>query len=162
MENTITVKNARLHNLKNVTVSIPKNKLIVFTGVSGSGKSTLAFDILHKEGQRQYMESLGLVTHGLTKPPIESIVGLSPSISIDQHVTNHNPRSTVVQHGVPPAGSVGRLGCRLPSMQSYGAPACRYDRSMESWDADRWVRMAESPRSTAGTATTLDIILSWE
>jgi excinuclease ABC subunit A len=95
MQDTITIKNAHLHNLKNVTLSIPKNQLVVFTGVSGSGKSTLAFDILHKEGQRQYMESLGMVTHGLTKPPLDSIVGLSPSISIDQHTTNHNPRSTV-------------------------------------------------------------------
>jgi len=95
MQDTITIKNARLHNLKNITLSIPKNQLVVFTGISGSGKSTLAFDILHKEGQRQYMESLGMVTHGLTKPPLDSIVGLSPSISIDQHTTNHNPRSTV-------------------------------------------------------------------
>ncbi len=95
MQSAITIKNARLHNLKNVTLSIPKNQLVVFTGLSGSGKSTLAFDILHKEGQRQYMESLGLVTGGLSKPPVDSIVGLSPSISVDQFLTNHSPRSTV-------------------------------------------------------------------
>ena len=95
MQPTITIRNARLHNLKNVTLEIPKNKLVVITGLSGSGKSTLAFDILHKEGQRQYMESLGLVTWGLSKPPVDSIVGLSPSISVDQHLTNHSPRSTV-------------------------------------------------------------------
>jgi len=95
MHDTITVKGARLHNLKNVTLSIPKNQWVVLTGLSGSGKSTLAFDILHKEGQRQYMESLGLVTDYLSKPPIDSIVGLSPSISVDQHLTNHSPRSTV-------------------------------------------------------------------
>ena len=94
MHNTITVKGARLHNLKNVTVSIPKNQLVVLTGLSGSGKSTLAFDILHKEGQRQYMESLGLVDY-MSKPPIDSVTGLSPSISVDQHNTNRSPRSTV-------------------------------------------------------------------
>ena len=95
MNTSISIRNARLHNLKNVTLDIPKNKLVVLTGISGSGKSTLAFDILHKEGQRQYMESLGMVTWGLTKPPVDSIVGLSPSISVDQNLTNHSPRSTV-------------------------------------------------------------------
>lgn len=95
MQSYITISNARLHNLKNVTLRIPKEKFVVLTGLSGSGKSTLAFDILHKEGQRQYLESLGLVAYGLTKPPVDSISGLSPSISIDQHLTNHSPRSTV-------------------------------------------------------------------
>ena len=95
MNPTITIRNARLHNLKNITLEIPKNKLVVLTGLSGSGKSTLAFDLLHKEGQRQYMESLGMVTWGLNKPPVDSIVGLSPSISVDQYLTNHSPRSTV-------------------------------------------------------------------
>jgi excinuclease ABC subunit A len=91
----ITIRNARLHNLKNVTLSIPKNQFVVFTGLSGSGKSSLAFDTLHQESQRQFMESLGLVTHGLSKASIDSIEGLSPSISVDQHLTNHSPRSTV-------------------------------------------------------------------
>lgn len=95
MNPTITIRNARLHNLKNVTLEIPKNQLVVITGLSGSGKSTIAFDLLNKEGQRQYMESLGMVTWGLSKPPVDSIVGLSPSISVDQHLTNHSPRSTV-------------------------------------------------------------------
>ena len=95
MNPTITIRNARLHNLKNVTLDIPKNQLVVLTGLSGSGKSTLAFDILHKEGQRQYLESLGMVTWGLSKPPVDSISGLSPSISVDQYLTNHSPRSTV-------------------------------------------------------------------
>ncbi|MBN1993328.1 MAG: excinuclease ABC subunit UvrA [Anaerolineae bacterium] len=95
MKDQITIKGARLHNLKNISLSIPKNKLIVFTGLSGSGKSTLAFDMLHKEGQRQYMESLGLVTDYLTKLKVDSITGLSPSISVDQHLTNRSPRSTV-------------------------------------------------------------------
>jgi excinuclease ABC subunit A len=95
MSDQITIKGARLHNLKNVTLSIPKNKLVVLTGLSGSGKSTLAFDMLHKEGQRQYMESLGLVTDALQKPPVDAIVGLSPSISVGQHFANRSPRSTV-------------------------------------------------------------------
>ncbi len=94
-QNTLTIRNARLHNLKNVTLAIPKNQLVVLTGLSGSGKSTLAFDILHKEGQRQYIESLGMLTYGLSKPPVDAITGLSPSISIDQNSTNHSPRSTV-------------------------------------------------------------------
>ncbi|MDD5468652.1 MAG: excinuclease ABC subunit UvrA [Anaerolineales bacterium] len=95
MTDQITIRGARLHNLKNITLSIPKNQLVVLTGVSGSGKSSLGFDILHKEGQRQYLESLGMAAFGLAKPPVEAISGLSPSISIDQHLTNRSPRSTV-------------------------------------------------------------------
>src|SRR3989304_9219304 len=140
MENTITVKNARLHNLKNVTVSIPKNQLIVFTGVSGSGKSSLAFDILHKEGQRQYMESLGLVTHGLTKPPLDSIVGLSPSISIDQHITNYNPRSTVgtsTEVYTYLRVLFARLGCRpCPKCGQTVPPPFDTTDPSDSWDAE--------------------------
>ncbi|MCU0522255.1 MAG: excinuclease ABC subunit UvrA [Anaerolineae bacterium] len=90
----IIIRGARLHNLKAVSLSIPKNALVVFTGVSGSGKSTLAFDTLHKEGQRQYMESLGMVTYE-SRPPVDAIIGLSPSISVDQRNTNRSPRSTV-------------------------------------------------------------------
>lgn len=95
MAEQITIRGARLHNLKNITLSIPKNKFIVLTGVSGSGKSTLGFDILLKEGQRQYMESLGILPFGMSRPPVESIIGLSPTISVDQHLTNNSPRSTV-------------------------------------------------------------------
>jgi len=91
----ILIRGARLHNLKNISLSIPKYQLVVLTGLSGSGKSTLGFDILYKEGQRQYLESLGLVEFGLARAPVESISGLSPSISVDQHLTNHSPRSTV-------------------------------------------------------------------
>jgi excinuclease ABC subunit A len=94
MFDTITIKNARLHNLKNVTLSIPKNQLVVFTGLSGSGKSTLAIDTLHKEGQRQFFEALGMVDY-VSKPAVDRIEGLSPSIAIDQHATNRSPRSTV-------------------------------------------------------------------
>ncbi|MFD6168198.1 excinuclease ABC subunit UvrA [Streptomyces coeruleorubidus] len=95
MDNSIRVTGARLHNLRNVSLSLPKNKLVVLTGLSGSGKSTLAFDTLHREGQRQYLESLGMVTGFVSKPAVDSISGLSPSISVDQHLTNRSPRSTV-------------------------------------------------------------------
>lgn len=91
----ITIKGARLHNLKNITVSIPKNKLVVVTGLSGSGKSTLIFDTLHTEGQRQYMESLGISRNMLSRPPFDSIEGLSPSIAVEQRSINRSPRSTV-------------------------------------------------------------------
>ena len=95
MSASITIRGARLHNLKNVTVAIPKNQFVVLTGLSGSGKSTLGFDILNKEGQRQYIESLGLVPFGVAKAPVDAITGLSPTISVDQHLTNSSPRSTV-------------------------------------------------------------------
>ncbi|MFD5909645.1 excinuclease ABC subunit UvrA [Streptomyces massasporeus] len=95
MDDFIRVTGARLHNLRNVSLSLPKNKLVVMTGLSGSGKSTLAFDTLHREGQRQYLESLGMVTGLVSKPAVDSITGLSPSISVDQHLTNRSPRSTV-------------------------------------------------------------------
>lgn len=95
----ITVKNARVHNLKNVGVKIPKNKLVVVTGVSGSGKSSLAFDTLYAEGQRRYVESLSSYARQflgmMQKPDVDFIEGLSPSIAIDQKSISHNPRSTV-------------------------------------------------------------------
>lgn len=95
MHNEIVIKGARLHNLKRINLSIPKNQFVVLTGISGSGKSTLAFETLHREGQRQYLESLGMVTWAVSKPEVDSITGLSPSISVDQHLTNRSPRSTV-------------------------------------------------------------------
>ncbi|MEF3306803.1 excinuclease ABC subunit UvrA [Paenibacillus sp. GYB003] len=91
----IEIFGAREHNLQNVTIRIPKRKLVVLTGLSGSGKSTLAMDTLQKECQRQYMESMGMVTDFIGKPKVDRIIGLSPSISVGQHVTNRNPRSTV-------------------------------------------------------------------
>lgn len=93
MHDVMTVTGARENNLKNLSVSIPKNKLIVVTGPSGSGKSTLALDTLFNECQRQYLESMGM--QGINKPKVDSISGLSPAISINQHITNKNPRSTV-------------------------------------------------------------------
>ncbi len=91
----ITVTSARENNLKNVTVEIPKYKLVALTGVSGSGKSSFAMDILQKECQRQYLESMGMVTDGLNKPKVDNIEGLSPSISVGQRPLSKNPRSTV-------------------------------------------------------------------
>jgi len=95
LKNSIRINGAREHNLKNISLDIPKHRFVVLTGPSGSGKSTLAMDILQKECQRQYMESSGLVSDSMSKPNVDSIIGLSPSISIGQHVTNRNPRSTV-------------------------------------------------------------------
>lgn len=100
MENEkIVIQGAKQHNLKNISLELPKNKLIVFTGVSGSGKSSLAFDTLYAEGQRRYVESLSSYARQflglMEKPDVESITGLSPSISIDQKTSGSNPRSTV-------------------------------------------------------------------
>lgn len=97
--NKIVIKGAREHNLKSVNVEIPKNKLVVFTGISGSGKSSLAFDTIYAEGQRRYVESLSSYARQflgiMDKPDVDYIEGLSPAISIDQKSTSHNPRSTV-------------------------------------------------------------------
>ena len=95
----LIIKGARQHNLKNIDVEIPKNKLVVFTGISGSGKSSLAFDTIYAEGQRRYVESLSSYARQflgiMDKPDVDSIEGLSPAISIEQKTTSHNPRSTV-------------------------------------------------------------------
>src|SRR5665648_682442 len=98
-EENIEVLGARVHNLKNIDVTIPREKLIVITGLSGSGKSSLAFDTLYAEGQRRYVESLSAYARQflsmMEKPDVDSIEGLSPAISIEQKATSHNPRSTV-------------------------------------------------------------------
>lgn len=99
MKETITISGARAHNLKNIDVTIPRDKLVVVTGLSGSGKSSLAFDTLYAEGQRRYVESLSAYARqflgNMEKPDVDSIDGLSPAISIDQKTTSKNPRSTV-------------------------------------------------------------------
>jgi len=98
-ENVIKIRGARVHNLKNIDVDIPKNKLVVITGTSGSGKSSLAFDTLYAEGQRRYVESLSAYARQflgvMDKPDVDKIEGISPAISIDQRKAAHNPRSTV-------------------------------------------------------------------
>ena len=95
----IIIKGAREHNLQNIDIEIPRDKLIVLTGLSGSGKSSLAFDTIYAEGQRRYIESLSSYARQflgqMEKPDVDSIEGLSPAISIDQKTTSKNPRSTV-------------------------------------------------------------------
>jgi excinuclease ABC subunit A len=95
----IQIVGARQHNLKNITINIPRNKLVVITGLSGSGKSSLAFDTIYAEGQRRYVESLSSYARQfldmMEKPDVDLIEGLSPAISIEQKSTSKNPRSTV-------------------------------------------------------------------
>ena len=95
----IRVKGAKQHNLKNIDIDIPRDKLTVITGLSGSGKSSLAFDTLYAEGQRRYVESLSAYARQflsvMDKPEVDTIEGLSPAIAIEQKSTSHNPRSTV-------------------------------------------------------------------
>ena len=100
MENDkLVIKGARENNLKNINIEIPKNKLVIMTGLSGSGKTSLAFDTIYAEGQRRYVESLSAYARqflgNMEKPDVDSIEGLSPAIAIDQKTTSNNPRSTV-------------------------------------------------------------------
>ena len=99
MKDQLIVKGARQHNLKNIDISLPRDKFIVLTGLSGSGKSSLAFDTIYAEGQRRYVESLSAYARQflgqMDKPDVDYIEGLSPAISIDQKTTSRNPRSTV-------------------------------------------------------------------
>ena len=98
-EDKIEVIGARVHNLKNIDLSFPRNKLVVFTGKSGSGKSSLAFDTIHAEGQRRYLETFNAYARqflgNTERPDVDKITGLSPVVSIEQKTTNRNPRSTV-------------------------------------------------------------------
>lgn len=98
-QSEVEVYGARVHNLKNIDVTFPRNKLVVITGLSGSGKSSLAFDTIYAEGQRRYMETFSAYSRqflgGLERPDVDKIAGLSPVISIEQKTTSKNPRSTV-------------------------------------------------------------------
>ena len=161
-ENVIRIKGARQHNLKNIDLELPRNQLIVFTGVSGSGKSSLAFDTIFAEGQRRYVESLSAYARQflgqLDKPDVDAIEGLSPAISIDQKSTSHNPRSTV--------GTVteiydylrllfGRAGephcpkCDLSIVPQTIDQMC--DRIMELPDKTKFMILAPVVRSKKGT-----------
>src|SRR5437867_2615464 len=99
MQDQIIIRGARQHNLKNIDLAIPRDKLVVITGLSGSGKSSLAFDTIYAEGQRRYVESLSAYARQflgqMDKPDVDYIEGLSPAVSIDQKSTTKNPRSTV-------------------------------------------------------------------
>ena len=98
-KNTIVIRGARAHNLKSINLELPRDRIIVFTGLSGSGKSSLAFDTIYAEGQRRYVESLSAYARQflglMEKPDVDYIEGLSPAISIEQRTTRKNPRSTV-------------------------------------------------------------------
>jgi hypothetical protein len=121
----LVIHGAREHNLKDVTVRLPRNRLICITGLSGSGKSSLAFDTIYAEGQRRYVESLSAYARQflqmMEKPDVDSIDGLSPAISIDQKTTSRNPRSTVGHgHGdlrLPPAALRARRPPALPGLR---------------------------------------------
>src|SRR5437868_15226713 len=101
MTSQISIRGAREHNLKNIDVALPRNALVVFTGLSGSGKSSLAFDTIYAEGQRRYVESLSAYARQflglMDKPDVDAIEGLSPAISIEQKTAGANPRSTVAR-----------------------------------------------------------------
>ena len=145
----IKIRGANEHNLKNVTLNIPRNELVVLTGLSGSGKSSLAFDTIYAEGQRRYMESLSSYARQflgqMEKPDVESIEGLSPSISIDQKSTNRNPRSTVgtvteiydymrllyARIGIPHCHKCGRE-IRRPTVDHYGSAGTNQDSAFGS------------------------------
>ena len=118
----IEIIGAREHNLKNISVSFPRNKLVVLTGISGSGKSSLAFDTIYAEGQRRYMESFSAYARSfignLERPDVDKINGLSPVISIEQKTTSRNPRSTVGQ---------SRRSILLSLGRAYGTPIRRSD-----------------------------------
>lgn len=143
----IVIHGARAHNLKNIDVTIPKNKLVVITGLSGSGKSSLAFDTLYAEGQRRYVESLSAYARQflgqMDKPDVDSIDGLSPAISIDQKTTSHNPRSTV--------GTVTEINDFLRLLWArVGTPICPNDHiPITSQSPDQMVdRVLELPERT--------------
>ena len=138
MSKDIIIKGANENNLKNIDITIPRDKLVVFTGLSGSGKSSLAFDTIYAEGQRRYVESLSAYARQflgqMEKPDVEYIEGLSPAISIDQKTTSKNPRSTVgtvteihdylrlmyARIGIPHCPVCGR-----EDFKSVGRPDCR-------------------------------------
>jgi hypothetical protein len=132
----ISIRGARTHNLKNIDLDIPRNQLVVITGLSGSGKSSLAFDTLYAEGQRRYVESLSTYARQflqlMDKPDVDVIEGLSPAISIEQKATSHNPRSTV--------GTVTCACClRVPEHRFAPRTTCRYRRKASAkWSTMRW------------------------
>ena len=131
MPEKITIQGARANNLKNIDIELPRDKLVVFTGLSGSGKSSLAFDTIYAEGQRRYVESLSSYARQflgqMDKPDVDYIGGLSPAISIDQKTTSRNPRSTV--------GTVtARRSAIRPSTRSWTRSwTCRRGRACRCW-----------------------------
>src|SRR5215216_611919 len=142
-DEALVIRGAREHNLKNVDVTIPRDKLTVITGLSGSGKSSLAFDTIYAEGQRRYVESLSAYARQflglMEKPDVDSIEGLSPAISIEQKSTGHNPRSTV--------GTVTEIYDYMRLLWArVGIPHCPND---------------GSPITRSSAAQIADTVLSW-
>ena len=161
MSDKLIVRGAREHNLQNVSLELPRDKLIVFTGLSGSGKSSLAFDTIYAEGQRRYVESLSAYARQflgqMDKPDVDFIEGLSPAISIDQKSASRNPRSTVgtiteiydylrllyARIGVPHCPTRhGRSSARRPSRSSTGSWSCPTGPASRSWP--RWCGAARA------------------
>ena len=157
----IRIRGARTHNLQNVDLDLPRNQLIVITGLSGSGKSSLAFDTVYAEGQRRYVESLSAYARQflsmMEKPDLDSIEGLSPAISIEQKSTSHNPRSTV--------GTVTEIHDYLRLLYARaGTPFCpdhdepltaqtvsqMVDQTLEKEDESAWMLLAPVIRSRKG------------
>jgi excinuclease ABC subunit A len=138
-DNWIAVRGARVHNLRNIDVDLPRNRLVVITGLSGSGKSSLAFDTIYAEGQRRYVESLSAYARQfleqMEKPDVDLIEGLSPAISIEQKATSHNPRSTV--------GTVTEIYDYLRLLfANIGVPHCpNCDREISSQSLERIIDM---------------------
>jgi excinuclease ABC subunit A len=163
---TITIRGAREHNLRNISLELPRDKLIVFTGLSGSGKSSLAFDTIYAEGQRRYVESLSSYARQflgqMDKPDVDFIEGLSPAISIDQKSASRNPRSTV--------GTITEVYDYLRLLYArIGVPHCPFDgttikrqtpqqivdRILELPDGTRFEVLAPVVRGRKGTYDTL-------
>ncbi|MDZ7632476.1 MAG: hypothetical protein U5K74_14290 [Gemmatimonadaceae bacterium] len=155
-EDALIIRGAREHNLRNIDVTIPRNKLTVITGLSGSGKSSLAFDTIYAEGQRRYVESLSAYARQflglMEKPDVDSIEGLSPAISIEQKTAGHNPRSTVgtvtevydylrllwARAGVPHCPNCGRPVQRQSAAQITDRRADSAIRAPSSRSSRRW------------------------
>jgi excinuclease ABC subunit A len=168
MDNTIRIRGAREHNLKNVDLEIPKNQLVVFTGLSGSGKSSLAFDTIYAEGQRRYVESLSSYARQflgvMDKPDVDQIEGLSPAISIDQKTASHNPRSTVgtvteiydymrllfARIGHPHCPVCGREIARLSVQQIVDQILARFEEDLRSVKVGKYLLLSPIIRDRKG------------
>ena len=153
---TIMVRGARTHNLKNIDLDIPRDKLVVITGLSGSGKSSLAFDTLYAEGQRRYVESLSTYARQflslMEKPDMDHIEGLSPAISIEQKSTSHNPRSTV--------GTITEIFDHLRLLMArLGTPRC--PRCATPISAPPTLRLIACPTAAAWPGSTVRICSAW-